>query len=216
MSIKKYLDKFRNAEYVNLVGPLCQEPWVHNDPTIYVDGGALFRDGSKGWSVGDGDSAGFELDEMLNPYKDESDLAYVLTQLTKLGPDLRLAGFLGGRKDHELFNLGELNRYLEQSPGANHALFDDLIIGISAGVWNLDINGLFSLASVSHGHAKMSGACRYAIPPGTPIVPLSSYGLSNVGTGNIEISTNVPLFLFHSESDTVISKPRPIKNDGLI
>src|SRR4051794_25182624 len=124
----EFLTAIASEEEVTLVGPLYHQRHTPLMPTVYVDGGTRFRN-EGGWaaghgghsafptvSVGDGDSSGGSLDELLPSEKDYSDLAFVLRSLPASVNEVTLLGFLGGRRDHELANLGEVNEYLKARP----------------------------------------------------------------------------------------------------
>ena len=114
MNLDQYLeDIFRSSKSINLIGPLYSSEFSFDGPTVYIDGGVNFKQDDTGFSLGDGDSSSARLDQTLNPMKSYSDLAYALQQISKYKfKELKLFGFLGGRKDHELINLLEVHRFL--------------------------------------------------------------------------------------------------------
>src|SRR5687768_17140531 len=114
MTLKRYLNKYLRHPSLTIVGPLAKGTVRGSfiDPVIFVDGGARFR-GKAGFSVGDGDS-GSRLDQKLPAQKNYSDLAFVLGQIPKHFNKITLTGFSGGRKDHDVINLGEIFLFLKR------------------------------------------------------------------------------------------------------
>lgn len=202
---------------ITLVGPLFQPSAEFRNPsapTIYIDGGARFREptapknGSlKSLSVGDGDSYAGALDVTLPPSKDESDLAYVLRHIPQCINHVTMHGFLGGRRDHELANLGEIHAFLKgrseqtrvdltQSP-------NEFVIAFSHGSLTLEITQLFSVLVLESTSIQIKGDCRYHFPKqeasGQPdLLPMSSLGLSNVGFGSVRLVSPKPCFIMIS------------------
>lgn len=186
-----------HGQRIDLVGPFFDpRRQVFEDPVVFVDRGANFRRGHEGFSVGDGDSASARLDLKLSGDKNLSDLAYVLEHLPERFSEVRLFGFLGGRRDHEVFNLGEVHHFLKRRPFPHRVLFDDKIVAHSAGSWQLELRGVFSLAVVEPAQVAIHGDVRYSLPEPQRIAPLSSLCLSNVASGTVGIHANQPFFLF--------------------
>ncbi len=206
MSIDDYLQQF-GTHRVTLIGPMSvaadvlglQERELQ-EPLIWVDGGINHRRGKAGFSIGDGDSCAWKLDQYLETDKDYSDLAYTLNRLSKQFTDILLLGFLGGRRDHELFNLGEAHSFLCAASVPTRIRFDSGIDGYSKGEWAFHVYTLFSLWVLEAATVKLVGACKYQLRTPTEIAPLSSLGLSNIGTGEINLLTTGPAFIFKPES----------------
>ena len=199
MNIAQYLSPFDAGQEITLVGPMLPTDYRRNDfaePLLYVDGGVDFRIGQNGIVVGDGDSAKAQMDIKLNPHKDLSDLAFVLSEIPVEFCVLNLFGFLGGRRDHEWFNFGEVSRFLSIRAGNGIVRFDDSVVGYSAGKWCRSHAGEFSLAVLEPANIRLTGDCKYQCDPGVAFSPLSSLGLSNVASGTIYMETNAPTFLF--------------------
>jgi thiamine pyrophosphokinase len=192
--IKEYLDHY--TDELTLVGPLYQGDQNFSDPVIFVDGGTHFKN-DQGISVGDNDSYDGELDQILPMQKDYSDLSYVLKSLPNKYRLIHLLGFMGGRKDHELMNIGEVNHFLEQKQ-LIRVEFDKLITALSPGTWSMDLEGKFSLFSFSDNLLYLSGNCEYTLDNQT-LKAHSSHGLSNRGTGLVNIQNSKPLFIFREE-----------------
>ena len=199
MSLFQYLSNFDPAEVITLVGPLLESRDANYDfkePVIFVDGGVNARKEQHGISVGDGDSAGQTLDIMLNPDKDFSDLAYVLQQIPIDYGQLNLMGFLGGRRDHELFNLGEVHRFLDARKEYGKITFHQKVIGFASGEWQFQRHGGFSVGVLRDTLITLSGDCLYQCNQPTQFTTLSSLGLSNSGSGTINIRCDAPVYLF--------------------
>jgi thiamine pyrophosphokinase len=192
---------------VALVGPLG--PALPDDlqdrHVIAVDGGARFVSRIDLW-VGDGDSLGVPPPECprfeLPVEKEESDLAFALSRIPAGVALLHLWGFWGGRRDHEWFNLGEVNRWLRDRPDAQAWFYDDsgAVRARLLTRGNLEITGGFSMATLEAASLTLTGACQYAISKPMVLPPLSSRGLSNHGTGGVRIESDRPVVIFlHSD-----------------
>lgn len=193
MTLKEYLNQFEKNNILHIVGPLVEENLKIKEPVIFVDGGIKFKCEKKlGVSVGDGDSTKEKMDFLLPVDKDISDLGYVLKNIGRF-PFIKLSGFLGGRKDHELINLLEVHSYLSQLTESK-VHFDEKIIVLSKGEWTLNVEGLISLLCFEKIDLKMNGECKYKIQ--RTLTERSSHGLSNEGFGEIKIKTDGVVFIF--------------------
>ncbi|MGI9310456.1 MAG: hypothetical protein ACR2P7_02855 [bacterium] len=205
-----YLRGFAAARPATLtvVGPLLAAPpraTALREPLVWVDGGVAHRCGGDGvadrigFAVGDGDSAQHALDQYLSADKDYSDLAYVLRRLSAYEPahfdEVVLLGFLGARRDHELFNLGEVHRFLAAAKTPTRARFDRDIVAYSKGEWTFEARAAFSLAVLAPTKLQLTGACKYQIATPTELDALTSLGLSNQGFGEITLRTQGPAFI---------------------
>lgn len=196
MNWSDFSSQLKNS--ATLVGPLHSESLTVTEPTVFVDGGARFRKGSENFpciSVGDGDSGETKLDVRLPASKDFSDLAFVLRELPTSVVQLNLYGFVGGRLDHELANLGELHRFLKSRPNSTARMFKggDLVLAGFNGNLAIHIEGIFSVMVLETAHISIEGACQY--PYSGNLEPASSHGLSNVGSGNVTLVSRQPAFL---------------------
>ena len=200
MSIKHYLDRFRGQKILTLTGPFCAPSTTLGEPVIFVDRGARYRKSGQGIAVGDGDSFDGELDVLLDRDKDFSDLAFALANIPQGFSEIHLLGFLGGRRDHELFNFGEVHRFLSTA-APTQARFDDKVIACSAGRWSFCRHGGFSIGVLEESRVRMEGACRYPCSEPTLFKPLTSLGLSNIGSGTIWLECSRPVFVFFEEPD---------------
>lgn len=190
-------------------------------PTIYVDGGSNYRhDG--GWggvlsaapaasvkssvpliSVGDGDSASGKLDEVLPAHKDYSDLAFVLRSLPSHIVSVEMLGFLGERRDHELANLGEVHAFLKTRTEFCRVEIHSAVQTVFAfarGSMTIDIHGTFSVMVLEPSAVKIEGACEYTSAGDVVLQVASSYGLSNVGHGEVVLTSDQPCFVFLPQS----------------
>jgi hypothetical protein len=195
MTWPSFLAEIQSSPEVTAVGPLHGRMHVPGGPTVYVDGGVRFRSAGNypAVSVGDGDSATSALDELLPARKDYSDLAFVLSQLPASVCHLRLLGFLGGRRDHELLGFGEVHRFLKGRPGFARADFDQSVIAVTGGTLTMDVQRRFSLLAFEPVEIGLSGASEYPFSGTLPAV--STLGLSNEGHGEIRLATARPCFL---------------------
>ncbi len=191
-----------NATHITLVGPLYNKRHHPSTPTIYVDGGANFRDLGRNnhfatICIGDGDSCDPALlDHLLPMTKDYSDLAFAMKHLPASIQHVDLLGFLGGRKDHELMNLGTVHHYLFPKSTFTSVRFDDLVVAFCGGLLSLEIKTEFSILVFEPSFLTISGACAYTHNTGIQIPAISSLGLSNKGFGQVLIDSLKPCFIF--------------------
>lgn len=192
-----------------IVGPQgpALPPLFSHLPVLAVDGGIKQLKRFDYW-IGDGDSGDVplstELVQKLPQNKDASDLAHALRLFPQKNHyTLHFWGFTGGRQDHELFVLGEIHRFLQQTSNSRCFLYQSNaylhLAGYSAGDWDLELQGLFSLAVVEKASLSMTGKVAYPVPLKTDFHPLSSLGLSNQGSGPVHIDSDGPFFLLRSE-----------------
>lgn len=192
--------------FVGPMGPVVPETLLKH-PLIAVDGGAHHSPRLDIW-VGDADSYTEKVNcnhQYKHPVdKNQSDLALALSFFGEnLLYKFHFWGFLGGRRDHEMFNLGEALTYLENHPesqiifyGADGKISFHLL---GAGDWKFQHTGLYSLGTLKKVTVKMTGECKYPIPRSTFVYPLSSLGLSNVGEGTIVLKVDGPIFIYYPE-----------------
>ncbi len=172
-------------------------------PQIAVDGGEEYAHAPFLW-IGDGDSLNKKPQTAqvveLNPKKNISDLGHAFSLLSHHQVEkIHLWGFLGGRKDHELFNLGEGALFLKSRQQTElHYYIDKLspeISYYSKGEWSFEFNSEFSLGLIDPCHIAVLGEIDYPINRPTYISPLSSFGLSNRANGRFFIEASGPFFL---------------------
>lgn len=179
---------------------------LSNIKLLFVDGGLTHLDkfqkkvptlSKNAQSVGDGDSS----NKRMNLYKDDqnlSDLSYCLNLISKdkSAGTFLFVGFLGGRLDHQFFNLGEISRFATKVKAK--IMMDDQVEFFPKGRLSLEIHGTFSLGSFEETQIKIDGDCLYKTRKWLTLPVLSSRGLSNIGSGKIEIETKSPLAVFYS------------------
>lgn len=194
-----------------LIGPMGPRlpKFLESHPLIAVDGGGNFCDHSDIW-IGDGDSS-FKDPKAKHifqfpPKKSLSDLALALSLLPTTHPlTLHCWGFLGGRRDHELLNLGEVLRFLEFREGSQVYFYDGVsgqrsVKCFSSGTWHLRHVGLFSVAALRAIRIKLEGDCEYTIGQFTELPPLSTLGLSNEARGEFCLTNDGPVMILIPES----------------
>ncbi len=204
MKIKEFKKSLSLAKEVTLIGPLLKKhPKKIGHPFIFVDRGANYKKslfssakpGFSAFSVGDGDSSREKMDILLPSKKDFSDLKYALDLLPENVIKVNLWGFLGGRRDHEIINFGEVNNWLLKSKRETLFSFEDKVFA-TVGDFKKNIKGNFSLIVFGKTRVKIIGNCEYKLIQPKEITPLSSLGLSNFGKGEIKITSKRPFFIF--------------------
>lgn len=206
----KLPDEFHNIKEWTLVGPMGPKLPEEDFPfsVLGIDGGAHFCDRMDIW-VGDGDSHLSTINSRhifeFPPQKDSSDLALALSLFQTSGPmRLHCWGLLGGRRDHELLNLGEVMHFLENSPQSRASFYDSAgniaLECISNGSWNFNYQGIFTLACLKESCVTLTGACEYQLKHQTTFSPLSSLGLSNSAFGEFTLTNSSPLMVFFPEN----------------
>jgi thiamine pyrophosphokinase len=203
MKLPLHLLQSKEWTFVGPMGPEMPATLLTHS-VLAVDGGADFCHKMDVW-VGDGDSVSKSLDcqhiYKFPSQKSDSDLALAL-KLIAHHPQvtIHLWGFLGGRKDHELLNFGEILSFFSIKQ-QSQALFyhSDGSIGmkcLSQGNWDLDYRGVFSLVSPKDVVISLTGSCQYNIPEPTTLPALSSLGLSNIGEGKFQLQNLGPIIIY--------------------
>ncbi len=190
-----------------LVGPMGPDlPDRFRDfPIMAVDGGARFTGHMNAW-VGDSDSCKIipenTLVFRLPEEKDSSDYSCALKLFDQqVNYTLHLWGLSGGRKDHELFVWGETLSFLEQHPESKCILYgaegniETYFLG--SGHWKFQHTGRFSLGSLRKIRVKLTGDVKYPIGSESWLPALSSWGLSNVGSGEMVLENEGAAFLHY-------------------
>lgn len=198
-----FIRAIQNERIVELVGPMLGDRHRPHAPTLYIDGGAQYRslsDAFPSFHLGDGDSGEIIPDHLLPGEKDFSDFAYALNLIPAGVSEIKLFGFLGGRRDHEFINIGETLRFLSTRNNPTRVEFWGSkkieVIGLSHGSWSHDIRGLFSLVSFNKNLVNLTGECKYKMDPAREMSQVSSLGLSNEGSGPVQIRCSAPVILF--------------------
>lgn len=206
MKLPKELSDKSEWVLVGPMGPMLPAALaVH--PVMAVDGGAHFADNEIVW-IGDSDSFHDAPKTshffQLPATKDASDFSCALKLFDRQVPyTFHLWGFSGGRKDHELFVWGEVLSFLEQHPECRFICYDREgrveTHFLGQGTWNFEHHGTFSLGSLRKIRVRMTGAVKYPIPLESWLPALSSWGLSNIGSGKIVLENDGPAFLHYPE-----------------
>lgn len=171
---------------------MAQTPPPQYGPTIYIDGGTKwFKENSDAqFCLGDGDSqqdgSSKNLDLQFPSEKDASDTELAFNLLPQQPLKIWAWGFLGGEKAHELSNFGTAHRWLE-GRFDSAVLFDQEILFLSPGQWELSLKHEFSLLSLEPNQIRLEGDCQYQLKQPTPITAFSSLGLSNKAWGTINV-----------------------------
>lgn len=216
----QFLNAVKNR--VLIVGPMADHKPPPFGPTLYIDGGMKWWSDTASnaqLSIGDGDSIASDpsrkLDLQFPPEKDASDLSLGLRLLNQQNLKIWLWGFLGGDKAHELANLGAVAHWLEGRTDSA-ALLDHHILIVSAGSWQLKLPHAFSILSLVPNEITVKGDCQYKLQEPTPLAALSSFGLSNLGSGVVQFSARRPLLILGRPQfqslvleDLVFCKPHP-------
>jgi thiamine pyrophosphokinase len=199
-----------------LVGPCQQEPLtkealLHTPleglPQIAVDGGIRAARKPFLWT-GDGDSghAPEGLPIIVKTAQDRTDLGFCLEGIRPWRwRELHLAGFLGGRLDHQLANFGEICAEFTRRKKTQSAIFYDERLRPEAGFYpagaqSLNVTGLFSVLVFAPARLDISGNCRYPAEA-LALEPLSGQGVSNEGLGEIHIRCDQPFAVIRVFND---------------
>ena len=166
------------ASRIIVVGPMVADLGEHLEqfpmppyPTLFIDGGNAHQHHFQGHptlSIGDGDSFPGTLDVLLPKNKNVSDLRAVLDLLSSKLVEIYFLGFSGGRKDHELINLGEIYQFLARQEGPCRAFFDKDFHAIQKGTYNLSYQGIFSMLAFHNTRVTMQGLVDYPLHPHPP------------------------------------------------
>jgi thiamine pyrophosphokinase len=189
------------TEELNFIGPI--DPALHlcngQLKSYLIDRGAEFeRHFPLHLRVGDGDSTNHPMDIKFPADKDFSDLKGAL-QLIQGNSSLKIHfyGFLGGRKDHELINIGEIFHFLKVKTQTQCLLYDQKgvsLVGLTAGTWELSGTGLVSFLTLVPTHLEISGSVKY--PFANSVNTLTSIPLSNYANGEFKVSFDQPTYIY--------------------
>ena len=217
---KIFVENLKLSKEIFIIGPLFTKSLkISNKQSsfLFIDGGShffnhiqdfffnSFPDGNppafNSLKIGDGDSYNGSLDTKLSVNKSFSDLAYGFKFIKPSLEKVNLLGFLGGRRDHELFNLGEAHKLLlsDQINKKAKLIFDKSFICFPPGTHSVNLEGTFSLFALEKASITLTGQIKYPLPSLTEIGLLSSQCLSNISFGEIFIQSNKPIFLYTPE-----------------
>ena len=194
------------ADELLLIGPMAQKilPEVITAKTavqVAVDGGIASAPGAAVW-FGDADSGTrpAHIPSFLKSSQDMTDLAFTLDRLQDgAWRRLYLYGFSGGRQDHALANIGEIDAAMRARAPFEQAVFYDAAGRVmrrhfTAGAQSFRCHGTFSVFALSPAVVSISGACDYPVHRVTLPV-LSGRGVSNIGSGDVRIECDVPVIV---------------------
>lgn len=184
----------------NIVGPVSPCSPSNTFPTLAVDGGARFVPNFDLW-IGDNDSYLEKIDSanafIFPSDKDQSDLCLALSLFKTNAYTLHLYGFLGGRRDHELFNFGEIFSHLLTMANSKVLLYDGKALQFilhGAGTHEFNHQGLISIGTLFPQKLLLKGQLSYTGE--SEFGALSSLGLSNKASGTFNISASKPFFIY--------------------
>jgi len=193
------------TEKLALIGPVRTQPLPSLDmPQLAIDGGSRFAVCPLLWA-GDGDSGqaptGVPAFNKLS--QDMTDLRFCLDHIHNWRwKELHLFGFLGGRRDHELANFGEIHAGMKARASFMKAAFyneDNLasVLFLNTGTHTLELHGTFSTLVLEPASITISGDCHYSREK-VSLHPFSGEGISNEASGTVSISSNAPLMILRS------------------
>lgn len=207
MNLPTDLHHFKEWVFLGPMGPALPD-FLKSLPIIGVDGGGNFSDKLDLW-IGDADSINKNVltpnKIQLSKDKDKSDLAAGF----ELFEDLRLHiihlwGFMGGRRDHELFNLGEALKFLENKQFCQIKFYEGtprvIYHLVGPGKWDFIHKGTFSLGTHKSTKIKMFGDCHFKVLDFSLLECFSSFGLSNMAHGKFQIEAEGPVFIYYPEA----------------
>jgi thiamine pyrophosphokinase len=192
-----------NFDTIIIVGPM-PFPWsalkLYQESgrikLIFLDGGVVHKNKfmekvpnliKNSLTIGDGDSTNLKMD-IKKDTQNNSDLAFILSLIgNKNKPqNILLLGFIGGRLDHALANLGEIAEFLNKfSKHPPMIQLDKKITFLTKGLHKILVSGSFSLITFVPNQIKITGQCQYPVKKWLKLGVLSSRGLSNVGAGEV-------------------------------
>lgn len=194
------------ADELLLIGPMAQVqlPDVIAEKAalqVAVDGGIASAAHAAVW-FGDADSGTrpAHIPSFLKTSQDMTDLAFTIESLQDgAWRRLSLYGFSGGRQDHALANIGEIDAAMRVRPSFEQAIFYDAAGRVmrrhfTAGAQSFKCEGTFSVFALSPAVVSISGACEYPVHRASLPV-LSGRGVSNVGSGDVRIECDVPVIV---------------------
>lgn len=214
--VKKQKHEEKSELSFIIVGPMDFSPVLLSSykdgvktKLFFIDGGLRhqellaehFPESSKNaLSLGDGDSSPLPM-KMKKLDQNVSDLSYFLSSLGAYpkASTYHFIGFVGGRVDHFLFNLGELSACIYRQALGSKALvlMDNSIQFLGIGEHVLIVEGTFSIASLQDNKIKIQGDCEFESREWIKLPVLSSRGLSNVGYGVISVESIKPFFIIY-------------------
>lgn len=188
-----------------IVGPILNQKVEIKLPQIAVDRGLQFAVEPILW-VGDGDSStpSQSIPQFFKEDQNVTDLHFCLHNIRNWKWfELHLFGFLGGRKDHELANLGEVYHAFKNRKLSRSAIFYDQDVPrvhlYQSGRHEFSSHDLFSVLVFEESQVTIEGSCEYQCE-NIVLKPFSGKGVSNVGHGMIQIQSSQPFLIFFEKS----------------
>jgi thiamine pyrophosphokinase len=204
--VKEYL---KAQKEVLLLGPMNTDAYLLESftienpeiPIIAIDGGSKHLR-TPHLSIGDGDSKKQSCSIPFETKKDFTDLEGTLKLLPSELEHIHTMGFSGGRLDHQLVVVGNLFHQV-RTYNCKVSLLDAKPMFIfPRGQNTISIKGNFSILSLFHTIISIEGECAYQVQ-NIELPPFSGHGLSNIGSGDLEIKSNQPIgiYLFSDVGD---------------
>lgn len=211
MNKDQLFSSINQHQKLQVIGPMpFDETELDGDcPTICVDGGARHAknlDTERIYIIGDADSFpdSEQFHHLLKQDKDISDLGFILQNLAPEIQKLALFGFTGGRLDHQLFVLGELDQFSMRT-GA-------LLVMDSQFIFPKKVNdnfsfegsyqGIFSVGTYRATPITLRGNIKYALEAQL-MQPHSSQGLSNLASGSFQVFAPDNFWLYFDNKPSI-------------
>jgi thiamine pyrophosphokinase len=196
-------------EEIQIILPLAKKLTNFSLPAFFVDGGCDHLPAETSalhFCLGDGDSSNKNKMQLLfSSSKDYTDLELALMLIPGHFKQVSIHGVWGNEKDHELANLGAINDFLINQNLIKKIQIDNYHYFLNAGEHIADIQGKFSLLFFQETLVDIKGSCQFTTDEKRNISTLSGRGLSNVGSGKVNISLNRPALLYFSEGAKCLS-----------
>lgn len=208
MSLSDWKKYDTGSDKVILVGPvmhlmiapeILKSFGLDGATQVAIDGGLHYAP-NPALSVGDGDSSKGPPD-IFKPSQDKTDLRFCLNGIRNWAwREMHAFGFIGGRRDHELANFGELDAEMRARPAFTRAVIYDSALHpqvwmCNKGAHEIELSGRFSVLVLKETRVTISGACDY---PATDLTlqPLSGRGVSNRANGAVRFTADGPFMVF--------------------
>jgi thiamine pyrophosphokinase len=205
----KWCELVDGIEAIQIILPLATNFTKNLGPAFFVDGGTIHLPQAPSphyFCLGDGDSSSEKKMQLLFPSsKDYTDLELALALIPGHFKQVSIHGVWGKRKDHELANLGAINSFLINHSSIMNIQIDNHHYFLNSGAHTLDIKGKFSLLVFQDTTVDISGNCQFTTDKKITMNVLNGRGLSNFGSGKVEISLNSSALLYMAEGTNCIS-----------
>ena len=221
MKLDNFLRKITDKQSLIILGPTnLSEKDLDNlqslesdTPMLIIDGGLNHIDQLSSlkqypiFTIGDNDSNKTERlpDILLEVQKDFSDLSCGLSLISDVSTEnplkVTMLGFLGGRLDHEIINLGEISSFLKSTKSKCDIYISNKVISTNQNTLTIDTHKSFSVISFHDVKLTITGECEFTLPKSINLSSLSSRALSNKGFGKVTIKSNDVFFVILNETD---------------